>query len=67
MKQKTPSKFYRWIDKQTPIKVARKLGIDVSTVRYWRRGKTFPRVPEMQRIKRWTKGQISYSNIIDRK
>lgn len=57
--------FINWIDTVGVYKVARLLEVDPATVRYWRRRQTFPRVDQMRKIKRVTKGVIGYSQIID--
>lgn len=57
--------FTDWIDKKTPVYVAKVLGVNVSTVSHWRNGHCYPRVEQMRTIKKLTRGAVGYEQIID--
>lgn len=48
-----------------PNKLARKLKINESTVRQWRRGYCLPRAEYMLKINRLTKGRLTYAEMIE--
>lgn len=54
-----------WIELKGVPAVAKLLKVDQNTVRYWRWGKTFPHPEQMRAIKKATKGQVGYDEIID--
>ncbi len=54
-----------WIDQTGQTAVAKLLGISPMTVHYWRRGLTSPKVTQMRRIVKLTKGAVGYAEIID--
>lgn len=54
-----------WIDREGATKLAQKLGVEVSTVRHWRRGHCLPSDTQKRAIKRISKGEVSYDSIID--
>lgn len=66
-----PQKVYRsfddWIDDLTINRVAGLLRLRPLTVWHWRARRGYPKVEHMQRIKKLTKGAVSYDMIIDRK
>lgn len=59
------SPFKAWIDEKGTEEISLKLGVDPSTVRHWRLGNCYPRVEQMRIIKKITKGEIGYEQIID--
>ena len=59
--------FDRWVDSLGRNEVARLLGLRPLTVWHWRAHKNYPKVEHMQKIKRLTKGRVTYDMIIDRK
>lgn len=54
-----------WIDHQGVPTVARLLGVNPNTVRYWKWGVNLPRPEQMRAIKKLTKGVVGYEEIID--
>lgn len=54
-----------WIDQAGRAHVARLLDVDKMTVRCWHKGRGYPKVTHMRKIKRLTKGMVGYSQIID--
>lgn len=54
-----------WIKKIGRIEVARLLGVTPMTVTHWRQGTAWPKVKQMQKIKKLTKGVVDYDGIID--
>lgn len=66
---KTPGKkqsFEDWIDEVGPDELAKQLKVNPKTVSNWLFGYTDPRVDQMRRIKKMTKGRIGYDQMIDR-
>jgi len=59
--------FFDWIDEVTPKRIAKLFKVNPQTVRQWRKGISYPSVIHMKRIKKITRGEISYEKIIDRK
>ncbi len=59
--------FDAWLDEMGAVWVARKLKVHPHAVRLWRRKHNDPRVDHMRRIKRLTKGVITYEMMIDRR
>lgn len=45
--------------------VAEALGVNLSTVRHWHNGRNFPRPVEMAKIRRLSKGAVSFDELID--
>lgn len=58
--------FEEWIDRKGPKALAKKLGVTHHTVLHWRSGRCDPRVHVMRKIKRLTRGEIGYDQMIDR-
>lgn len=58
--------FEKWIDEIGVDTLAARLRVLPCTVQLWRRSKCDPRVDQMRRIKRMTRGRIDYDAIIDR-
>lgn len=58
--------FEDWIDEYGIDRLAQHLGVNSSTVRNWRSLRCDPTVDAMRRIKKLTKGKISYDAMIDR-
>ena len=54
-----------WIRKTGTRQVAELLGVETATVRYWRRGESWPRIEQMRKIKRITKGVVGYEQMIE--
>lgn len=59
--------FDAWIDKVGVIWLARYLKVHPGAVRHWRTKLCDPRVDHMRRIKKLTRGRISYDMMIDRR
>lgn len=57
--------FIDWLNLKGVQAVSKMLDVNASTVRHWRLGNTYPRVEQMKKIKKLTKGQIDYVHIID--
>lgn len=60
-----PLSFSAWIDQVGKLLVARQLGVTVETVKNWHRGKCFPRVWQMKKIRKISHGLVGYEQIID--
>lgn len=58
--------FEEWIDREGVDQIAKRLGINRFSVLHWRAKRCDPRVDHMRRIKRLTRGEISYEQMIDR-
>lgn len=58
--------FRAWIDAQGVENLARKLRVTKVTIWNWRKGHCWPLVPQMKRIRKLSRGAISYEAIIDR-
>lgn len=58
--------FDAWMTRLGTQKVASLIGVNLVTVRYWRWRKTYPKVVHMRKIRKLTKGLITYEMIIDR-
>lgn len=56
--------FIDWVDNYGGPKLAKELGIDESTISHWRSGST-PKVEHMRRIRKISKGHVTYGHIID--
>lgn len=65
MKRKKKSSFVRWIDTEGIDEIVRLMKVRHATVYVWRSGKNYPRIQQMQKIKRLTHGKVSYDSIID--
>lgn len=65
LKPKKKIPFIKWISVVGVNDLAEALGVDPATVRHWRRGQGFPRVEQMRLIKKLSKGQVGYEQIID--
>lgn len=58
--------FDEWVEEVGVEAIASQLGVSLATVRHWKYGIADPRVDQMRRIKKLTKGLIGYDQIIDR-
>lgn len=58
--------FEKWIEREGVSRVAERLGVDPFTVLHWKAGRHEPRVEQMRQIKRLSRGEIGYDQIIDR-
>lgn len=58
--------FEEWIEREGVRPLARRLGVDRFTVLNWKAKRCDPRVAVMRKIKRLTKGEIGYEQMIDR-
>ena len=58
--------FVQWIDLKGPAEIAKLLGVNIFTVHHWRANRADPRVKQMRRIKKLTRGVIGYDQMIDR-
>lgn len=66
-KKNTPTRtFEEWIDEKGVDVVARYLGVHRASVNHWRAGRCDPRVDYLRRLKRWSKGELSYEQMIER-
>lgn len=54
-----------WINERGTEKVAQLLNVNQSTVRHWRLGNNIPRPEQMKEIKRLSKGQVTYDEMIE--
>lgn len=63
---KKPILFEDWIEDIGPQKLAKKLHLDPMTINHWRAGRSDPRVVHMRKIKKISRGLISYEQMIDR-
>lgn len=59
--------FDEWLDIVDRHWLAKYLGVTLATIRFWRSRHCFPRVNQMRRIKKITKGYVDYSDMIDRR
>jgi hypothetical protein len=58
--------FEEWIDRQGIQWVMKKLNVTRFTVMGWKAHRNDPRVDTMRTIKRMTRGEIGYEQMIDR-
>lgn len=58
--------FEEWIDQTGAKRIARKLDIDIHSVWHWRAHRCDPSVKYMRILKRWSKGDLDYAQMIDR-
>lgn len=58
--------FEEWIERKGVHWVAKQLGVTRFTVLGWKARRADPRVDAMRRIKRMTRGEIGYEQMIDR-
>ena len=65
MKKRRTSIFTEWIDHVGVRPLAKRLGVKESAVHHWKRGLCWPRVKQMQEIRRLSKGTVTYDHIID--
>ena len=54
-----------WIEQKGVPEVAKLLNVNQNTVRYWRWGVAIPKPKYMRAIKKATKGQVGYDEMID--
>lgn len=64
MKRKKLS-LQEWIAEVGPLKVADILNVHPSAVRHWRRNYCLPRAELMRKIKKLSRGRISYESMIE--
>ncbi len=57
--------FAEWIDREGVDRLAKRLKINRFTVLHWRAGRHHPRVDQMRVLKKLSKGQLSYDDIIE--
>lgn len=57
--------FKDWIKKTGDEKIAKALGVNITTVGHWRRGHCRPKTNQLQEIKKLSKGRVSYASIIE--
>lgn len=55
----------KWINEIGVADVAKLLKTDPASVRHWRRGFCLPRSEQMVKINRYSKGKVSYAEMID--
>lgn len=58
--------FEEWIDRQGIGWIMKRLGVTRFTVMGWKAHRSDPRVDTMRAIKRMTRGEIGYEQMIDR-
>lgn len=58
--------FEAWIEQVGVIALAKRLKVNKVTVFHWLKGRSYPRVDQMRRIKKISEGLIGYEEIIDR-
>lgn len=58
--------FEKWIDLYGINTLASRLGVTVQTVYYWKLGHCDPRACYMRRIRKLSRGAITYEQMIDR-
>jgi ribosome-binding protein aMBF1 (putative translation factor) len=54
-----------WINDFGVQELAKKMKVQPSTVRHWRNGHCLPRTDQMRKIRRLSKGTVSYERMID--
>lgn len=54
-----------WINTIGPKKIAEKLEVNITTVHHWKRRFALPRPNQMKIIKTWSRGAITYSEMIE--
>jgi len=65
VKQSPRPTFEEWIDREGVESLAKRLRVNANTSRNWRFRKAYPRVEQMKVIKRISKGEIDYAQIIE--
>jgi hypothetical protein len=65
LKSKRDTSFREWIESMGIPKVSKVLNINHMTARHWLDGRTLPKAKHMMKIKKVTKGKISYEQIIE--
>lgn len=55
-----------WINGIGVVEVAKLLGVQEATVRHWRRGANLPSDQLKQKIKKFSRGTVTYDEMIDR-
>ena len=58
--------FEDFIDDQGSKKIAKKLKVDICSVRHWRAHRCDPSVKYMRILKDWSRGALDYTQMIDR-
>ncbi len=59
--------FRDWIDQTGTGKLARIFKVSEATIFHWKAGRCDPRVDHMVKIRKLSRGSVSYIDIIDRK
>jgi transcriptional regulator with XRE-family HTH domain len=62
----TGYKFEHWVNEYGKEELAKELGIDRSTLDHWIARRHEPRTPQIQRLKKMSRGKLTYEDIIDR-
>jgi len=62
---KTKISLKDWIDREGVATLAKKFGVNESTVRHWRRGHCLPKAEQMREIKKLSNGAVTYDTMID--
>jgi transcriptional regulator with XRE-family HTH domain len=57
-------KLSTWIQDTGPKEIAKKIGVDPSTVSNWRQGKAFPRPRRLMQIFALSKGKVTYAEMV---
>ena len=57
--------LFDFIVERGPTKISKLLNVNESTVRQWKRGYCLPRPEVMMRIKKLTRGQLTYAEMIE--
>lgn len=62
---KTRISLRDWIDREGVSNLAKKFGLNESTIRHWRRGHCLPKAEQMREIKKLSNGAVTYDTMID--
>ncbi len=63
--KRTPISLTAFIEEKGVEFLAKKLGVNPSTVGHWRTGLCYPQVKQMRKIKKLSRGLVTYDTIID--
>jgi hypothetical protein len=65
-KSATGYRFEQWVNEYGKEELTTELGIDRSTLDHWIARRHEPRIPHIQRLKKLSRGKLTYDDIIDR-
>ncbi len=59
------NQFVQWIEDNGTKTVAKMLKAQIASVQHWKRGHCWPKVKQMQLIKKLSNGRVDYIDIIE--